>query len=86
MRATNRLLGSPCVQTGHVFWWHAENISAPGEDRTHDLQMARVVIMRLTRYLLRYRGRWPGTLGGEIGEIGQNGEYFHFRSALEWVR
>ena len=32
--------------------------SAPGEDRTHDLQMARVisVIMRLTRYLLRYRG------------------------------
>ena len=24
---------------------------APGEDRTHDLQ-----IMRLTRYLLRYRG------------------------------
>ena len=30
---------------------------APGEDRTHDLQMARIcVIMRLTRYLLRYRG------------------------------
>ena len=28
--------------------------SAPGEDRTHDLQMARAVIMRLTRYLLRY--------------------------------
>ena len=32
-------------------------LSAPGEDRTHDLQMARAyVIMRLTRYLLRYRG------------------------------
>ena len=32
-------------------------LSAPGEDRTHDLQMALVfVIMRLTRYLLRYRG------------------------------
>ena len=31
--------------------------SAPGEDRTHDLQIAlRIVIMRLTRYLLRYRG------------------------------
>lgn len=26
---------------------------APGEDRTHGLQ-----IMRLTRCLLRYRGRW----------------------------
>ena len=66
-----------------VFWWHAENISAPGEDRTHDLQMARVVIMRLTRYLLRYRGRWPGTLGGEIVERGQIGEYFRFCAALE---
>ena len=31
---------------------------APGEDRTHDLQIALVfVIMRLTRCLLRYRGR-----------------------------
>ena len=31
---------------------------APGEDRTHDLQIALVfVIMKLTRYLLRYRGR-----------------------------
>ena len=31
---------------------------APGEDRTHDLQIALAfVIMRLTRCLLRYRGR-----------------------------
>ena len=35
----------------------AAKLSAPGEDRTHDLQMAlSFVIMRLTRYLLRYRG------------------------------
>ena len=33
-------------------------ITAPSEDRTHDLQIARALfwIMRLTRYLLRYRG------------------------------
>ena len=38
-------------------WLTAGKTSAPGEDRTHDLQMARLnVIMRLTRYLLRYRG------------------------------
>ena len=31
--------------------------SAPSEDRTHDLQIAlSFVIMRLTRYLLRYQG------------------------------
>ena len=40
--------------------------SALSEDRTHDLQIAlSFVIMRLTRYLLRYQGtqisllRWP---------------------------
>ena len=35
--------------------------SAPGEDRTHDLQIAQHIelwIMRLTRCLLRYRGLW----------------------------
>ena len=31
-------------------------MTAPGEDRTHDLK-----IMRLTRYLLRYRGVTPFT-------------------------
>ena len=37
--------------------WKNCKRSAPGEDRTHGLQIARVcVIMRLTRYLLRYRG------------------------------
>ena len=35
-------------------WWKR---NAPGEDRTHDLQIALLwLIMRLTRYLLRYRG------------------------------
>ena len=39
--------------------WKNCKRSAPGEDRTHGLQIARVcVIMRLTRYLLRYRGTW----------------------------
>ena len=39
----------------------AAKLSAPGEDRTHDLQMAlSFVIMRLTRYLLRYRGTKNG--------------------------
>ena len=34
-----------------------KKISAPSEDRTHDLQIAlSFVIMRLTRYLLRYQG------------------------------
>ena len=41
----------------HVSVPQATKVSAPGEDRTHDLQMAlSCVIMRLTRYLLRYRG------------------------------
>ena len=44
--------------------------SAPGEDRTHGLQIARVcVIMRLTRYLLRYRGTWDHTLKFSITSI-----------------
>ena len=42
---------------GHSHALGAPKVSAPGEDRTHDLQMAlSCVIMRLTRYLLRYRG------------------------------
>ena len=54
-----------CWRQLHTLWFNAcisvqssfGKPSAPGEDRTHDLQMARVVIMRLTRYLLRYRGK-----------------------------
>ena len=43
--------------TRHIPVLQATKVSAPGEDRTHDLQMAlSCVIMRLTRYLLRYRG------------------------------
>ena len=35
--------------------------NAPGEDRTHDLQISDLLlIMRLTRCLLRYRGRDGG--------------------------
>ena len=83
MRTTNGPFGCAGSQSVDVLWRHTENISAPGEDRTHDLQMARVVIMRLTRYLLRYRGRWPGTFGEEIGESGQNGQYFRLGGAVE---
>ena len=39
-----------------AFHIHREKKSAPSEDRTHDLQIALRLIMRLTRYVLRYRG------------------------------
>ena len=48
---------------------------APGEDRTHDLQISlwSTWIMRLTRCLLRYRGRcnpevlMNGSISGTLG-------------------
>ena len=47
--------------------FRGKKLRAPSEDRTHDLQIARVsmyLTMRLTRYLLRYRGHgnsaWVG--------------------------
>ena len=45
-----------------VGWICQPKIRAPGEDRTHDLQISlwSIWIMRLTRCLLRYRGRWGG--------------------------
>ena len=43
-------------------------ISAPGEDRTHGLQ-----IMRLTRCLLRYRGLMKAEV---IGDIWPDSAYF----------
>ncbi len=49
--------------------WKVKKMCAPGEDRTHDLQISRIVfswIMRLTRCLLRYRGHgcfWTPTWG-----------------------
>ena len=46
------------VELGPKLFLHKQKAHAPGEDRTHDLQIALVfVIMRLTRCLLRYRGR-----------------------------
>ena len=48
-------INKPCasIETGV----DGKKNSAPSEDRTHDLQITlSFVIMRLTRYLLRYQG------------------------------
>ena len=47
-----------CVMTASLHC-QVKNTRAPGEDRTHDLQISlwSTWIMRLTRCLLRYRGR-----------------------------
>ena len=43
---------------------------APGEDRTHDLQITLAfVIMRLTRCLLRYRGRRRSSIAKLSGPV-----------------
>ena len=47
---------------GRITWLNNHKNCAPSEDRTHDLQIALIQrIMRLTRYLLRYRGSYKTT-------------------------
>ena len=64
MYTHNHQLSCPCHQYMLVsqtqLYYTPPKQRAPGEDRTHDLQISlwSTWIMRLTRCLLRYRGRW----------------------------
>ena len=61
MSLTMRLTSVGPLETllSFEFWRSVLKSRAPSEDRTHDLQIALItVIMRLTRYLLRYPGTY----------------------------
>ena len=62
-------------------------LSAPGEDRTHDLQMAlSFVIMRLTRYLLRYRGTKRHVTCGKSKNVFIWDIFPSFRAICDWLK